>query len=363
MKIITQIIIIVAVGAASYSGWLYREHIPFISSGKDTVVKNSQRKSLPTNVTVSPVIVRELPYIVSAVGTARANQDITVTSKVMAKIQKIEFKEGQTVERGKVLVRFDSTELKANMAESVAERENSRKLYERAKKLYKSRNVPKARVDLLLSELQADDAKVSADKARLNDFIIRAPFSGTLGFHEVSIGALVRPGETITTLDDTSLIKLDFEIPEGLLARIEPGQEFKAKGSAYEDLVFTGVVSSIGTRIDTVTRMAKIRGIISNDNDKLKPGMFLSVELLSGVDPAALMIPEEAVLAGAAGHVVYKVIDGKAVRTSVSLGRRIKGQVQVLNGVVADDQIVVAGLQKIRDGALVKIENSGSDKQ
>lgn len=363
MKITTQIIIIVAVGIAGFAGWQYRDQIPFISSDKEVTAKKSPRKSRPTKVTVAPVIKRELPHIVTAVGTARANQEVTVTSKVAAKIRSINFEEGQTVKRGAVLVRLDSTELQAELAEAVAEKENSRKLYERAQQLYKTRNIPKARMDLLLSELQAADAKILAHKARLSDYTIRAPFSGTLGFHEVSVGALVRPGDSITTLDDTSLIKLDFDLPEKLLSRIEPGQKFNARGVAYEGQLFEGIVSTIGTRIDTVTRSVRIRGLISNPHGKLKSGMFLSVELLSGIDPEALLIPEEAVLAGAAGHAVFRIEDGKAIRTTVTLGRRIKGQVQILKGVKAGDRVVIAGLQKIRDGRAVTIENIGNAAQ
>lgn len=363
MKITTQIILILAVGLAGYTGWQYRDQIPFVSSGKEVTAKKSARKSRPVRVSVATVIMRELPHIVTAVGTARANQEVTVTSKVAAKIRTLNFEEGQTVKRGAVLVRLDSTELQAELSQAVAEKENSRKLYERAQQLYKTRNIPKARMDLLLSELQAADAKILAHKARLNEYTIRAAFSGTLGFQEVSVGALVRPGDAVTTLDDTSLIKLDFNLPEKLISRIEPGQKFSAKGVAYEDQLFEGIVSTIGTRIDTVTRSVRIRGIISNPGGKLKSGMFLSVELLSGVDPEALLIPEEAVLAGMAGHTVFRIEDGKAIRIPVTLGRRIKGQVQILKGVKAGDEVVIAGLQKVRDGRPVTIENKGDAAQ
>ena len=273
------------------------------------------------------------------------------------------YDDGQQVQQGDALVYLDATEAQAGLAESLAEYSNSKKLYERSEKLLRTGNTPKARVDLLLSEMQVAQAKVQADRARLNDYVIRAPFAGVVGFRDVNVGALVRPADIITTLDDVTSLKLDFDLPEIHLASIRSGQTFLTKSVAYADKVFEGKVSSISTRVDPVTRVIQIRGQLDNALGILKPGMFLSVSLQTGLQKGAIMIPEHAVTVSAAGHFVFAVEEETAVRKQITVGQREKGWVQVLSGLNKDAIVIVEGLQKVRDGGKVKLTLEGDDAQ
>ncbi len=349
-----QIVVVAAFVVAGYGIWHYKGSIPFL--GNENVASASKpRERPPQGVVAAGIEVKSLPRVITAVGTARANESVDITSKVTAKIEDVNFSEGQTVKAGDLLIQLDDTELRANLAESEAERDNSQKLYDRALKLYATKNTPKAQVDLLLSELQAGEAKILADKARINDHKIRAPFSGKLGLREVSVGSLIRPGDMITTLDDTSVIKIDFDLPESFLAEVGANQAFSAISVAYPDRVFEGTVETIATRIDPVTRAVRIRGLVPNEDGLLKPGMFLRINLQVTVDDNVLMIAEEALVTTATGHYVFSIEDNTANRTPVEIGRRLKGLVEIVEGLDQDDIVVVEGLQKVRNGASVAV--------
>lgn len=349
-----QFAIIVVIAALGYGAWHYQDQLPFIGVGNGEAQSAKKPERQPQKVIVSAVISKTLPRTITAIGTAKANESVVITSKVSGKINKLDFGEGQKVKVGKLLVQLDDTELRANLTESQAARDNAQKLYDRALKLYATRNVAKAQVDLLLSELQATEAAVSADKARISDYRIVAPFSGILGFREVSVGSLVQPGDVITTLDDMDTIKVDFELPESYIADVSPGLKFTAKSVAYRDRVFEGKVDTISTRVNEFTRAVRIRGSVPNEDGLLKPGMFLSVDLQISVDEEALVVSEEAVILTIAGPIVYRVVDGKSVRTPIKIGRRIRGFAEVLDGLDEGSVVIIEGLQKVKDGAPVQ---------
>ncbi len=356
MKITTQLIILIAIGAAAFAGWKYQDHIPFLAEEAAVGKKGEKRGGRPVSVIAAPVVTADLKSTVTAVGTLEANQSVDLTSKISAIIKNLAFKEGATVSKGQLLVALDATEVRAEKAESQAELENSRKLYERTLKLYKSGNAPKARVDLQLSEMKVAEAKVQADQARLNEYDIRAPFDGVIGFHEVSVGSLVRPGDMITTLDDVNTLKLDFGLPEAFLATVKPGQTFLASSVAYKGRIFEGKVQAIASRVDPVTRIVKIRGTISNPDGALRPGMYLSVSLETGFEKAVLMVPEQAIIVSPSGSSLFVVAeDGTAIMKTITLGQRRRGWVQVTAGISGDDNVIIEGLQKIRNGSKLKV--------
>ncbi len=136
------------------------------------------------------------------------------------------------------------------------------------------------------------EAEVRQLEARIGKFTLRAPFSGRLGLKQASVGALVQPGDPIVTLDDISVIKLDFDVPETAIGALHPGQTVLARSSAYPGRAIEGVVSTIDTRVDPETRSVTVRAEIDNTDGQLRPGMFLTIELVYGRSENALMAPE-----------------------------------------------------------------------
>ena len=190
--------------------------------------------------------------------------------------------------------------------------------------------------------------------------LIRAPFSGLLGFRQVSTGTLITPGSTITTLDDISEIKLDFTFPETALGMLAVGGTIYARSAAWGDREFAGTIATVGSRVDPVTRAATVRAIIPNEDGLLRPGMLLTVRVL-GREREALVVAEKAIVQTGIDSFVF-LIDGesRARRTLVTLGLRQFGTVEVVAGLREGDVVITEGIIKIRDGSPVQVASTDS---
>jgi membrane fusion protein (multidrug efflux system) len=174
------------------------------------------------------------------------------------------------------------------------------------------------------------------------------------------VGTLISPGSVITTLDDTSVIKLDFSVPENFLAALREGLTVRATAPAFPGRNFTGKVASIDSRVDQATRSVTVRALLANEDGALKPGMFLNVALAND-EREALIIPEEALTPEAERQYVFVVAEGRAERREVRIGGRTPGGVEIVGGLAAGEKVVVEGTQKVRDGSVVRVAEKTSD--
>ncbi len=289
-----------------------------------------------------------------ALGTAKANEAVDITAKATNRVITIRFREGQFVKHGDVLIEFDGAEARANLASAEASLRDTQSQYQRSRELFQSKALSESDLIQLEARMLTSKAAVDAAQARVNDTVIRAPFGGRMGLRAVSVGSLVTPGQVISTLDDISVIKLDFTVPESYLATVREGQQVQAKSSAYLDQVFRGRVASIATRVDPVSRSVMVRALIDNQTQQLKPGMFMSVHLTRSHGDA-LLIPEQALMPESDRQYVYVVSKDIANKTAVTIGRRKPGLVEVRQGLKVGDVVVVEGGEKLSDGATVKV--------
>jgi len=311
----------------------------------------------PVGVVAVPVRSEQVAFDIEALGTTRANESVEITSKVVNQVTAVRFEEGQQVARGAVLVELDSEQVRADLAAAEAALAESRSQFQRSRELYTTRILSDAQLEQIEATFKANEARVASARARVNDTVIRAPFAGRVGLRRVSVGSLISPGTVITTLDDTSTIKLDFTIPETFLPVVQPGLAITASSVAYPDLSFSGKVSSVDSRVDPATRSVTVRALVPNAEGLLKPGMFLTTRLSRGaVD--ALLIPEQALVPEGGEAFVFVVKDGVAEKRKVQIGQRRVGQVQVVEGLAAGELVVTEGTQKLRDGAPVSVEAS-----
>jgi membrane fusion protein (multidrug efflux system) len=336
-------IVVLAVVAAGVGRW-YLTH--------ESKVREEADRAIP--VVTAPAKVGPVIETYGAIGTASANEAVTITSKVTGIVRSIEFKEGEWVEAGKVLVELEDRELKANFAAAQADVRNAKQSYERTVKLAAGQNAPQSRVEELQAAYQSAQARADATAARLADMTIVAPFSGRLGLRRISLGTLIQAGTVITTLDDASIIKMDFSVPETLLSSLSPGQSIEAITGAYPDRRFIGTVKTIDSRIDPSTRAFAVRAEIPNDDGILKPGMLLTLQLALAKREAAILIPEEALVPQGDKQFVYVVEDGRARRKQVEIGTRTKGTVEIRTGIDPTSVVVVGGTQRVRDGSQVR---------
>jgi membrane fusion protein (multidrug efflux system) len=300
---------------------------------------------------------KEFAHEVEALGTLRANESVDITAKVADRVAAIHFKEGQQVRKGDVLIELDNSEARADLAAAEAAASDSRSQYKRSQELYQTKALSEAQLDQLQATLLANEARVAAARSRLADRVITAPFNGRVGLRNVSLGGLVNPGAVITTLDDLSVVKLDFAVPEVFLSTLQPGLTVEARSTAYAEETFAGRVSSVDTRVDPTTRSVAIRALIDNRDGRLRPGMFMTVKLVRP-EGQALMLPEQAIVPENDQHFVYVVADGKAHKREVKIGRRRPGEVEVLQGLTADDGVVVDGTLNLRDGVPVRVQGA-----
>jgi membrane fusion protein (multidrug efflux system) len=306
-------------------------------------------------VTVGRVRNDKLFDAIEALGTAQANESVTLTAKVTDTVRRVNFEDGDYVEAGTVLVELTNQEEEALLAEARANLDDAESQLRRLEDL-SSRGLSSAsELDVARSRAGAMRARLNSIVARLRDRLIQAPFSGILGFRQVSPGTMLSPNTAITSIDDISLIKLDFTVPETFLGNMTPGARIVAKSVSFPDREFEGTVRTVGSRVDPVTRAVTIRAHIENKDRALRPGMLLTVEVVTA-ERVALVVPESAVFQVQNRAYVYRVNDDVAKQQQIEVGGRRFGVVEVLGGLAEGDLIVVEGIIKLRDGARVRFD-------
>ena len=309
----------------------------------------------PPGVIVARATMLSFPLAVEALGTARANEAVEIRAQVSEPIRAIRFEEGQRVEAGEVLVELENAEALADVAAARANLIDLEAQERRTRDLFKTKAVSVSELGQRVAQRDAARAALEAAKARLADSSVRAPFAGVVGLRNVSLGSLVTPEKVITTLDDTDVIKLDFDVPETALARLERDLPVEARSAAWPDASFRGRVSSIDTRVDPVSRTVKVRALLPNESGRLRPGMFLTVTLLHE-DVTALVVPEQAIVPERSQQFVLVVdAEQRVEKRLVRTGRRRPGQVEILAGLTEGERVVAEGTQKARPGKTVEV--------
>ena len=324
----------------------------------------------PTAVPVvaAEVHVQPLSERVEALGTLQADESVAITSQVTETISVVHFDDGQRVRAGDPLVEMTSAEEHALLEEARVRTREAERQYERVKSLVAQRSASESLLDERKRDLDTARALLTAIESRVADRFIKAPFDGVLGLRNVSPGALVEPGDLITTLDDDRLMKLDFSVPSVHLASLQPGLGIEATSSAFGARVFKGVVRGIDSRIDPVTRSVRVRAILPNPDFTLKPGLLMRVVLL--LDPReALTVPEAAILHRGQEHFVLRLSEDEAgitaERIRIRIGTRIPGWVEVRDGLAPGERVVTEGQEKVRPGQPLRLiagPGSGPDE-
>lgn len=321
---------------------------------------NSDKKkkvAAPTKVTVQNVAQKTFKDIIEALGTTKANEEVTLYPAYDARVKSIHFVGGDSVTKGDVLVTLISDEEQAEVKELEANLIESKRKLTRFENLHKANSVSQSVVDEQSAVTDAIKAQLEQAQAKLNKYKIKAPFNGILGPRNISVGTYLSSQTAISTLDDISVIKVDFTLPEKDLTKIHVGQTIEATNIAYGDQTFTGTVANISSRLDPITRSISVRAHIQNKDNKLKPGMLLTVMLLRSVEEV-ILIDESALIPKEDKQWVYIIEnDGTAKKVSITIGRRRPGVVEVISGLTIGQQVVIEGALKIRNGSKVNAVN------
>lgn len=290
---------------------------------------------------------------IEALGTARANESVVIAAKVNEAVKRVNFDSGDFVEAGAVLVDLSGRVELAELEEARAQFRDAQQQLERNQQLAARQLIPASQIDAQRATRDSARARMDAIRARLADRVITAPFDGVLGLRQVSPGTLLRPGDPITTLDDVSLIKLDFTVPEAFLAVLKEGLQVQARSAAWPGHEFVGAVRSVDSRVDPVTRAVTVRAEIPNVERKLRPGMLMTV-LVQQEPRQALVLPELALIQIGRQAFVFRVRDdGTVEQVPVRVGARRRGDVEISEGLAEGERVVVEGTVKLRPGARV----------
>jgi membrane fusion protein (multidrug efflux system) len=314
----------------------------------------------PPTVEVGPVALGAMDRTVEAVGTLRANESVMVRPEIAGRIVAIAFDEGQRVSKGAKLITLDDSVYVAEVAEKAAGRKLSELAYERAKLLVEKKAASIELRDRAQAQLEADDAALQLARARLAKTRILAPFDGVIGLRTVSVGDFVDVGQVLVNLVDIELIKVDFRVGEVYLADVTAGQSIAVKVDAFPTQEFAGEVYAIEPEVDINGRAVVIRARLPNSENKLRPGLFSRVTLIVDKNAQAMLVPEDAIVPLGDQHFVYRVVDGRALLTEVTIGKRKETRVEIRSGLSATDIVVTAGQLKLRDGVMVRSAGDGA---
>jgi membrane fusion protein (multidrug efflux system) len=310
----------------------------------------------PVNVETGRAEKVSLTDEATAAGTLRANESVTLRSEVAGRIARVNFTDGARVVRNAVLVALDASVAAAEVEQARAELGLARANYQRTAELAERNFVSQSAKDQSAANLAVLEAKLKLSEARLAKSDIRAPFSGVMGLRNVSAGDFVKDGTDLAVLEDVSSMKVDLRLPERYMAQLRRGQQIQLSFDSYPGKVFTATLDATDVQVDANGRSLIVRGKLPNPDGSLRSGMFARARVVLRENPAALVIPEEAIIPQGTDAFVYRVDAGKATRVRVETGLRKEGRVEIVKGLAPGDQVVTAGqLRLSRDSHDVRV--------
>jgi membrane fusion protein (multidrug efflux system) len=360
-KLSLAVLVLLVVAVAAGGGYWYGTHqparSPAVAKAPASANASGQGAAQAMVVEATKVALQPMPQAITAVGSLRSDESVTVRPEVGGRISEILFKEGQHVAKGTTLIRLDASVNAAEVQQAQANLKLAQSKYDRAVELSRQNFISKQAKDEAENNLHVAEAAVSLATARLAKMEIRAPFSGVIGLRVVSVGDYVKEGTDVVNLESIDALKVDFRVPEIYLSQVQTGQTLSISLDALPGKSFEGKVFALNPLLDSAGRSLVIRAVVSNPDRSLRPGMFARVKLITRDERDALVIPEQAIVPQGDEQYVYRIVDGRATRVKVAIGQRRDAKVEVLNGLAPNDVVVTAGQLKLRDGMPVTFVN------
>ena len=339
----------------------------------------------PVAVTVASSTQGDAPYIVAANGVVEPLQSVAIQSQVGGILTRVHFKEGDEVTEGQVLFSIDARpydaalrQAQAVLARDIAQSENAKRDAERFTALVAKDYVTRSQADqamanaaALAAVVDADRANVSAQRFNLDNATIRAPISGKTGSLLVRAGNLVRPGasQPMVMINQIRPILVRFAVPDREFPQVQryakgttlPARAIHASGDGSAVL---GSLSFVDNGVDSTTGTVTLKARFDNVDRQLWPGQFVRVELQLFSDPAAVLVPSQAVQTSQTGTFVFTIDDkGKAVMRPVTAGRNVGELTVIEQGLKAGERVVTDGQGKLAPGSVVAIKEPAARRR
>ena len=317
-------------------------------------------------VEVAKVEVMTLTDDAQAVGSLRSRQGVVLRPEVSGRVTQLNFRDGERVRRGQLLVQLDDQLPLAQVKQSQAELSIAQANHKRNQELLAQNFVSQRSLDESAANLEVAQAKLALAQATAARLKIVAPFDGIAGIRNVNVGDYLKDGTDIVNLEDIDTVYVDYRLPERFQTRVSKGQRAKVELDALPGRTFEAVVQAVDPLIDANGRSIGVRGTIDNRQLVLRPGMFARVTTVFGVREKAKVVPEEAIVPQGGRQFVIKLVPGAdkdslvSQRTEVQVGIRRPGRVEILKGLDEGDTVVTAGQQRLqKDGTAVKVLDTG----
>jgi membrane fusion protein, multidrug efflux system len=323
---------------------------------------------LPPTAVTTVVAQRETwPSTLSVIGTAAAIEGVTVSADLPGTIDKIHFESGQFVHEGDILVDLDTRQERAQLANLEAQRDLANINYGRAQELVKAGVISRSEYDNAAAQQKALEAQVGDIRAAIARKTIHAPFSGSLGIRQVSLGQYLAAGQAIVSLQSLSPIYVNFGVPQQDTPLVVPGHTLRVTNGDLPGMAFTGRITALDSVVNEQTRNIQVQATVINKENKLRPGMFVQVELPLGQPRQVVPLPASAINYAPYGDSVYVVVQMKDPKGNTYRGVRqqvvkIEGsrgdQVAIVSGLNPGDEVVSSGVFRLRNGAPVEVNNT-----
>ncbi len=331
------------------------------------IAQGASFKMPPTAVTTVVAQRETWPATLTVIGTVAAIQGVTVSADLPGTIDKIHFESGQWVHEGDVLVELDTRQERAQLSNMEAQRDLAHINYERAQQLEKQGVISRSEYDTATAQQKTTDAQVGDTRAAIARKTIRAPFTGVLGIRQVSLGQYLAAGQAIVSLESLDPIYVNFGVPQQETAHMAAGRLIRVTNGDLPGMQFSGRINALDSLINEQTRNIQVQALLTNKGNKLRPGMFVQVELPIGQPRTVVPLPASAINYAPYGDSVFVVSEMKDAKGNTFRGVRqqvvkIEGsrgdQVAVISGLNPGDEVVSAGVFRLRNGAPVQVNNT-----
>ena len=353
-QLIIVVIILVIVFGGLFGGKFFANHLAAVAA---------EHRSFPAT-TVSTAVAHNQPWSpqVNVVGSLEAVEGTEITAQIAGNVTQVAFRSGEHVHKGQLLVRLDDSSQVAQLHADQAKLTLAQTTLARDQKLYAARALSQSNLQTDEANAAAAQAAVEGDQATLRKLDIAAPFTGVAGIRAVSLGQYVSPGTAIVDVQSYDPLLLDFSLPQSTVSEIAVGQKVAFTVNAYSDKSFDGRVTAIGSQVDPATRNIALQATLANPHDLLRPGMYGSVQLSVGHELHGVVVPNTAISYNTFGDYVFVVEshNGQSVvqQRVVQVADQRNGTALISSGVKAGDTVVTAGQEKLRDGAVIAVNNS-----
>jgi membrane fusion protein (multidrug efflux system) len=320
----------------------------------------------PSAVTTIVATQESWPSTLSVVGTTAPVHGVTVSADLPGTVDTITFDSGKFVHEGEVLIQLDTRQERAQLTAMEAQRDLAKINYGRMQQLVNEGVISRMDYDKSTAEQRQTEANVGEIKATIQRKTIRAPFSGILGIRQVNLGQYMSAGTAIVSLQALNPIYANFNVPQQLMSQMRPGQTVKISTDGASGHEYTGRVNALESTVDESTRNVQVQATLANPDGKLRPGMFVQVEVGVGAQRSLFPLPASAINYAPFGDSVYIVTDlkgpdGKTYRGVRQQFVKIAGargdQVGIVSGLHQGDEVVTSGAFKLRNGAAVAVNN------